>query len=105
MLRQDTFRGAWQGDHLVSIAGTHLYSRALGVCTIGNVYTHSSHRGRGWGARVTSAVAAEAIAQGIDTIVLNVGQDNATAQRVYERLGFEVYCEFLEGEATRVPAG
>ena len=44
---------------------------------------------------------AKAIVGGVATIVLNVAQANATARRVYERLGFNAYCDFVEGEATR----
>jgi predicted GNAT family acetyltransferase len=102
MLRQHTFRGIWEDGALVAVAGTHLYSRELGVCAIGNVYTRSDRRGRGLGARVTSAVAAHALAESVPTIILNVGHGNPAAQRVYARLGFAVYCEFLEGKATRV---
>ena len=101
MLRQNTFWGVWENGALVSIAGTHLYSPAFGICAIGNVYTRSDCRGRGLGARVTSAVVAQAIEGGVATIVLNVAQANATARRVYERLGFNAYCDFVEGEATR----
>jgi ribosomal protein S18 acetylase RimI-like enzyme len=103
MLGQRTFRGIWEDGALIAIAGTHLYSRELGVCAIGNVYTRSDRRGRGLGARVTSAVVAHALADEVSTIILNVSHANTAAQRVYERLGFEVYCEFLEGEATREP--
>jgi GNAT superfamily N-acetyltransferase len=99
MLGQHTFRGIWEDGALVAIAGTHLYSREIGVCAIGNVYTRSDRRGRGLGARVTSAVAAHALAEGVSTIVLNVSHTNAGARRVYERLGFVVYCDFLEGGA------
>jgi GNAT superfamily N-acetyltransferase len=102
MLRQRTFRGVWEQDALVSIAGTHLFSADLGVCTIGNVYTRSDRRGRGLAARVTSAVVAHAIREDVPTIVLNVAHDNVTARRVYERLGFDTYCHFVEGEARRV---
>jgi GNAT superfamily N-acetyltransferase len=99
MLRQRTFRGIWENDQLVAIAGTHLYSNVESVCAVGNVYTRGDRRGRGLAAAATSAVVANALAAGIQTIVLNVGADNVTAQRVYERLGFEYYCDFLEGEA------
>jgi predicted GNAT family acetyltransferase len=102
MLAQRTFRGLWEHGALVSVAGTHLYSRDLGICTIGNVYTRRDRRGRGLGARVTSAVAAHAINERVPTIVLNVARDNVTAQRVYERLGFDTHCAFVEGEAMRV---
>lgn len=101
MLRQGTFHGVWEGGELVSIAGTHVYSRELGICAVGNVFTRGDRRGRGLGARVTSAVVSQAVRDGLPTIVLNVGCANP-AQRVYERLGFKPYCEFLEGEAARV---
>lgn len=101
MLGQRTFRGIWDDGALIAIAGTHLYSRDLGVCAIGNVYTRSDLRGRGLAAQVTSAVVAHALSEGVSTIVLNVSHANAVARRVYERLGFEVYCDFFEGEASR----
>jgi GNAT superfamily N-acetyltransferase len=99
MLRQGTFRGVWEGEDLVAIAGTHQFSPELGTCAIGNVYTRRDRRRQGLGARVTSAVVQHAMAQSISTIVLNVGQGNAAARRVYEQLGFRCYCDFLEGEA------
>jgi GNAT superfamily N-acetyltransferase len=101
MLQQRSFHGVWEGDELIAIAGTHLYSAALGVCTIGNVYTRSDRRGRGLAARTTSAVIEQALRDRIPTIVLNVGRGNAAARRVYERLGFHVHCDFVEGEARR----
>jgi predicted GNAT family acetyltransferase len=91
----------WEGNHLIAIAGTHLYSPALGVCTIGNVYTRSDRRGGGLAARTTTAVVEQALRDRIPTIVLNVGRGNAAARRVYERLGFHVHCDFVEGEARR----
>jgi GNAT superfamily N-acetyltransferase len=105
MLRQGTFRGVREGADLVAVAGTHLISRELGVCAVGNVYTRRDRRRQGLGARVTSAVVRHAFAQAIPTIVLNVGQENVGARRVYERLGFHCHCAFLEGEAHRVPGG
>ena len=105
MLRQGTFHGVREGGELIAVAGTHLFSPELGVCTVGNVYTHRDRRRRGLGARVTSAVVRHALDHAVRTIVLNVGQDNAEARRVYERLGFHVHCEFFEGEACRVQRG
>lgn len=102
MLQHGTFFGVWEGEELVSIAGTHLYSLALGVCAVGNVYTRADRRGRGLAASATSAVVALALAHGVPTIVLNVAADNPSACRVYERLGFVRYCDFVEGEAARV---
>ena len=45
---------------------------------------------------------AELLRRGIRDIVLNAGQDNAGAIRIYERLGFECYCPFLEGPANKL---
>ena len=99
MLRQGTFYGIREGADLIAVAGTHLVSPELSVCTVGNVYTRRDRRRQGLGARVTSAVVTRALADGIATIVLNVSQENAGARRVYEQLGFRCYCSFVEGEA------
>jgi GNAT superfamily N-acetyltransferase len=99
MLADGSFRGVWEGADLVAVAGAHLFSAALGVCTIGNVYTRRDRRRRGLGARVTSAVVRNALAKSIPTIVLNVNQTNEAARRVYEQLGFRVHCAFVEGTA------
>jgi ribosomal protein S18 acetylase RimI-like enzyme len=101
MLAEGSFRGICEGADLVAVAGTHLFSPALGVCTIGNVYTRRDRRRRGLAARATSAVVRHALVASIPTIVLNVSQENAAARRVYERLGFHVHCAFVEGVARR----
>jgi ribosomal protein S18 acetylase RimI-like enzyme len=99
MLGQGSFRGIREGADLIAVAGTHLQSAALGISAIGNVYTRRDRRRRGLAARVTSAVVGAAIDAGIPTIVLNVSQANVGARRVYEQLGFRLYCDFVEGEA------
>lgn len=104
MLAQGTFRGVREGDDLIAVAGTHMFSRDLGVCTVGNVYTRRDRRGRGLGAAVTSAVVSHAIDAGVRTIVLNVERENHAARRVYERLGFHVHCPFVEGDAVAATA-
>jgi ribosomal protein S18 acetylase RimI-like enzyme len=102
MLAEGAFRGVFEGAALVAVAGTHLFSAALGVCTIGNVYTRRDRRRRGLAARVTSAVVRAAMAASIPTIVLNVSQANGAARRVYEQLGFDAHCAFVEGTARRL---
>jgi ribosomal protein S18 acetylase RimI-like enzyme len=96
-LQQGVFCGVLVENRLVAVAGTHLVSPTYGVAAVGNVFTHPSHRCRGYGTATTSAVVAELLADGIDDIILNVGQNNASAIHVYERLGFERYCPFFEG--------
>jgi GNAT superfamily N-acetyltransferase len=99
MLAEGSFCGVWESGDLVCVAGTHLFSPALGVCTIGNVYTRRDRRRRGLASRATSAVVRNALAASVPTIVLNVSQANDRARRVYEQLGFHVHCAFVEGEA------
>ena len=101
MLEQGVFFGVREGEALVAAAGTHLYTPAESVGTVGNVYTRRDRRGRGLGGQVTQCVAAELLRLGLRTIVLNVAQPNAAAIRVYERLGFRRYTAFYEGRARR----
>jgi ribosomal protein S18 acetylase RimI-like enzyme len=98
-IRRGVFFGIFVNGWLVAAAGTHLISPTYGVAAVGNVFTHPDRRGQGYGTAVTSAVVAELLRRGIRDIILNVSQDNAAAIHVYERLGFERYCPFLEGSA------
>jgi predicted GNAT family acetyltransferase len=101
MVEQGIFRGVWEDEELVAVAGAHRVVPSEGACAVGNVYTRHDQRGRGFGARVTSAVVSAALARGIPTAVLNVDQRNASAIRVYEGLGFRLHCDFVEGPAFR----
>lgn len=102
MLGEGVFFGVWEGEELTAAAGTHLVVPAEGVAAVGNIYTRHDRRGRGLATRVTNAVTAELVASGLRTIALNVNQRNATAIRVYERLGFARYCAFKEGVANLI---
>lgn len=101
MVGSGVFYGVWEGDALVAVAGTHMVVREERAAAIGNVYTHRGSRGRGLAGAVTSAVARELVGGGIETVVLNVVQQNAAAVRVYERLGFVRHCAYAEGSAVR----
>jgi ribosomal protein S18 acetylase RimI-like enzyme len=97
MVSDGVFRGIYEGDALVAVAGTHLVSREEGAAAIGNVYTRRDRRGRGLSRAVTTAVLQELA--GIETIGLNVRAGNDAAIRVYESLGFARHCEFHEAIA------
>lgn len=102
MVAQGFYYGVRDGaGALMAAAGTHLVAPELGVAAIGNVYTRRDCRGRGLARRVTSAVTAALLAHDppLRTIALNVNQRNTAALRVYEGLGYERYCPFLEGLA------
>ena len=103
-IEQGVFFGIRAGGELVSVGGTHLASPTYGVAAVGNVFTHPEHRGRGLGTAVTSAVVEALQRMAVRNIVLNVGQENKGAIRIYERLGFVRYCPFLEGPATAFSA-
>jgi ribosomal protein S18 acetylase RimI-like enzyme len=95
------FYGVWEGGVLVATAGTHVWSVAEGVAAVGNVFTQPECRGRGYATWCTGAVARDALAAGLDAVVLNVRDDNAPAIRVYEKLGFRCYHLFIEGPGLR----
>ena len=99
-LAQGIFYGVKEQGRLVSAAGTHLVAKTMGIAAVGNVCTYPEQRGRGYATRCTSAVCADLLASGLD-VVLNVARDNADALHVYQKLGFRVYCPFVEGIAVR----
>lgn len=91
------FFGARVAGELVSVAGTHVIAHGPSVAAIGNVFTRPEARGQGLATRVTAAVAAELLARGLRTIVLNVAMDNEPALQCYRRLGFWPYVSYYEG--------
>jgi ribosomal protein S18 acetylase RimI-like enzyme len=99
MLQEGVYFGVREGGELIAAAGTHLVAEAEGVAAIGNVYTRRDRRGRGLATHLVAAVAAELLGRRVQTIALNVSRENAPAIRVYERLGFRHYCDFVEGLA------
>jgi ribosomal protein S18 acetylase RimI-like enzyme len=102
MLERGVYHGVREEScGLLAAAGTHVATRE--VAAIGNVYTRRDARGRGLAGQTTAAVAHELRSRGTETIVLNVRQDNQTAIRVYERLGFVVHGPFDEGFARPRP--
>ncbi len=96
-LESGIFFGVRGANGLLSVAGTHILSRAEGVAAIGNVFTRPDLRGRGLATAVTGAVVEALLEEGIGLIVLNVAQDNEAAIRCYQRLGFRPHCAYCEG--------
>lgn len=79
------FRGIFDGDKLVALAGTRLrFDRYTEVAT---VCTHPDYRGRNYAKAVVSDVANEIFSDGL-TPFLGVDDGNTPAIRLYERLGF-----------------
>jgi ribosomal-protein-alanine acetyltransferase len=55
-----------------------------------SIAVQKSHRGRGLGALLLNEMLAQLRDAGVDEVVLEVGEANQTAIRLYRRLGFEV---------------
>jgi len=101
MLRHGVYYGIREAGAWIAAAGTHVLSEEESVAAIGNVYTRRDRRGRGFAADVTAAVTAELFRRKMQTIALNVSESNVAAANVYTKLGFQRYCEYREGVASR----
>jgi ribosomal protein S18 acetylase RimI-like enzyme len=95
LLERGPYYGVWEKGNLVAVAGTHLLSPRYGAAAVGNVWTRTSHRGRGLGTLTVGAVTQELLGY-CDEVVLNVREDNKEAQRVYEKLGYSLHCSFWQ---------
>lgn len=84
--------GIHQNGSLVSVAGTWAETEYGWI--VGGVYTSQSHRRRGYGTMVTSAVTEQAL-RGSLRSTLFVVSGNAPAISVYERLGYGKVAERL----------
>ena len=87
--------GIRAGGKLVAAAGTHVVSPQARLAVVGNVLTHTEHRGRGYATAVTSAVTEELL-RSCDRVVLNVRSDNPPALQAYRRLGYIEHVRFEE---------
>ena len=90
-----------EGAALLAVGGTHIVDRAAGIGAIGNMYTRPDQRRRGHSAAILPAILKELLAQGVNTIVLNVDQRNSGAQALYEKYGFVVHLPYVEGKGHR----
>lgn len=95
MLETGAYMGLHIDQHLVSVAGVHVYSPRYRVATLGNIATHPGYRGRGYGRMVTACLCRQLLRQ-VDHLGLNVKADNQPALRCYTRLGFVVKAEYAE---------
>jgi len=92
-------RNLWLGiiadDRLVSVGNTFLTDF---VSNIHTVATHKSHRNKGYATSVVSALLKE-ILQTNNLALIHVLEDNIPARRVYEKVGFKIYRNYLYGFA------
>ncbi|MCB0089346.1 MAG: GNAT family N-acetyltransferase [Caldilineaceae bacterium] len=90
-----------QHDELLAVGGTHILNRPDQSAAIGNMYTHPQQRGNGYASAILCAIVATLRTEGMKTLVLNVDRRNAGARRIYERHGFQMYCDYVEGTGTK----
>jgi ribosomal protein S18 acetylase RimI-like enzyme len=101
MLKTGYYRGVYQHNMLVAVAGTHVVAHQSKMAALGNVVVHPEFRRRGLGTFVSDAVTKSLIADHFDLIMLNVWQNNLPAQRMYRKLGYKRVASYIEGIASR----
>jgi len=95
MLAAGVYRGIRRSGQLVSAAGIHAWSPSHRVAALGNIATHPDHRGQGLATVATAALCRDLL-DTVDTIGLNVAEDNAAARACYRKLGFTVILPYDE---------
>ena len=96
------YYGVRENSRLIAIAGTHLASPRYNVAAVGSVFTRPDRRGRGLARICCSHVLASVNRAGISRVVLNVEEAKVAARGIYERLGFQTACTYLDGECVRI---
>lgn len=87
--------GLWEGEQLVSVAGLHVLSEANDIAAIGNIVTHTDHRGRGLATRCVRGLLDQLLPR-VGNVALNVDKDNAPAIHCYQKFGFTERFRFVE---------
>jgi len=96
MLATGRYVGIRQNGRLVCVAGVHVHSPTWRVAALGNVATLPELRGQGLARGACAALCLLLLADGIETIALNVRADNTAAMAAYTRLGFESVAAYTE---------
>lgn len=99
------FAGIWDAGKLIATAGVHVLSKEHNLAALGNIYTHPEWRRRGFARACTTRILFDLMELGATTIVLNVGQENMKAIKLYQSLGFISHCPFYEGIVQINPTG
>lgn len=100
-IERGVYFGAYEGNQLLAVAGTHVVAPNMGVAVVGNVFTHPQARGGGLATRVTSAVTAELLERGCGLVALTVNPANTPALRAYGRLGYALGARVVEARLRR----
>jgi len=101
MLETGKYFGCIINGEIVCVSGVHVHSDEYKISVLGNITTRPEYRGRGLATIVTAKLVNE-LGAGGNMVALNVKNDNIAAIKCYERLGFEIYCEYEESLFTRI---
>jgi RimJ/RimL family protein N-acetyltransferase len=99
LFTQGIYFGAYEGGRIIAAGGTHALAPTYQIAVLGNILTAPEARGQGYATAITTALIAVLFEQHFSTVVLNVFEDNSTAIRIYQRLGFQTHQRFLTGKA------
>ncbi len=99
-LNTGLYCGIRSGGELVSLAGVHVFSSRYNVAAIGNIVTHTEHRGQGLATRCVRHLLDQLFLQ-VGHVALNVQADNVAAIACYHKFGFTERYRFVEGTAER----
>jgi ribosomal protein S18 acetylase RimI-like enzyme len=100
MLETGKYLGCFMDGKLACVGGVHVHSNEYEISILGNITTHPDYRGRGLATALTASLLKD-LRTGSNTIALNVKKDNYAAIKCYQKLGFDVYCEYEESFFTR----
>ena len=97
MLETGMYYGIKKNNQLISVAGIHVYSKEYKVTSLGNITTHPDYRGKGYGTTATTKLCKELL-KNVNIVGLNVGTNNLSAIKSYEKIGFrktDLYREYM----------
>ena len=83
---------------LLSVAGIHLLNPDYRVAAIGNIVTDSSCRGRGYATKCVRHILDQLFTL-VDSVALNVLEDNMPAIYCYKKFGFQTTARLIEAQA------
>lgn len=83
---------------LMSVAGIHLLNPDYRVAAIGNIVTDPTCRGRGYATQCVRHIL-DRLFELVDSVALNVNEDNAPAIYCYRKFGFKTTERLIEGQA------
>jgi len=100
LFTQGLYFGAYSGERIIAAGGTHALVPTHRIAVLGNILTAPEARGQGYATAITAMLVARLIEQQYTLVVLNVFEDNSTAIRIYQRLGFQTHHQLLTGKAS-----